>query len=153
MKKYVFRLQKVLKTKKIKQDIEQRKLMEREQHLTEEKLHLQALKEREQNFLEEFKQKRLTTLPGHVFHKYTSYQKQVEKYLEQQNASVDKATEIVAQQRSELIRAAKETNMIDKLKEKDYNRFLRERKTKEQKQIDELSLMKPLRKKSGLYND
>jgi hypothetical protein len=77
MKKYSFRLQKVLKTKKIKQDLEQKKLMEEEQRLAQEKIQLRDLQEREKKFLEEFKHQRMNVNKGHVFQKYSSYQRQV----------------------------------------------------------------------------
>ncbi len=86
------------------------------------------------------------TIQGHEFHKYTSYQRQVEKYVEQQNQNVLTATEAVEIQRTNLIEAAQETSMIDKLKERAYEKFLRRKDSAEQKTIDELSQLKPFRK-------
>jgi len=152
MKKYSFRLQKVLKTKKIKQDLEQKKLMEEQQRLANEKIQLQDLQDREKKFLEEFKHQRMNVNKGHVFQKYTSYQRQVEKYIDQQHSTVDEVSEAVENQRFELIKAAKETKTLDKLKEKDYSQFIHEQNVDEQKRVDELSLLKPHKEKSGLYN-
>ncbi len=152
MKEYSFRLQKVLKTKKIKQDLEQKKLVEKEQRLAEEKLQLQELQDKERKFLEEFKQQRLNVNKGHVFQKYTSYQRQVEKYIDQQNSKIDEVSEAVKNQRFELIKAAKETKTLDKLKEKDYTEYLYEQNMTEQKRVDELSLLKPHKEKSGFHN-
>lgn len=146
MNKDNFRLQKVLRIKQLQQDIEEQKLAASKKHLRQEQHHLKDLQERERKFLDELKQKRLTTIQGHEFHRYTSYQRQVEKYVEQQNRNVITATEAVEQQRTNLIEAAQETSMIDKLKERAYAKFLRRKESAEQKIIDELSQLKPFRK-------
>jgi flagellar export protein FliJ len=65
---------------------------------------------------------------------------------------VVEVSEAVENQRFELIRAAKETKTLDKLKEKDYSQFVHEQNVHEQKRVDELSLLKPHKEKSGLYN-
>ncbi|HKJ69638.1 MAG TPA: flagellar export protein FliJ [bacterium] len=146
MNKYNFRLQKVLKIRQLQQDIEEQKLAASKQQLQEEQTHLAEVQERERKFLDELKQKRLMTIQGHEFHKYTSYQRQVEKYVEQQNQNVLTATEAVEIQRTNLIEAAQETSMIDKLEERAYEKFLRRKDSAEQKIIDELSQLKPFRK-------
>jgi len=146
MNKYNFRLQKVLKIRQLQQDIEEQKLAASKQQLQEEQTHLAEVQERERKFLDELKQKRLMTIQGHEFHKYTSYQRQVEKYVEQQNQNVLTATEAVEIQRTNLIEAAQETSMIDKLEERAYEKFLRKKDSAEQKIIDELSQLKPFRK-------
>jgi len=147
MKKHNFRLQKVLKVKQLKQDIEEQKLAVSKQHLNEERNHLVELKERERNFLDQLKEKRLASSRGHEIQKYSSYQRQVEKYVEQQNQNVQVASDAVDEQRSNLIQAAQETNMIDKLKERAYEQYLRRMDSVEQKQVDELSQLKPFRDK------
>jgi len=146
MAKYNFRLQKVLKIKKLQQDIQEQKLAASKKHLVEQRVHLEELQERERKFLEEFKQKHLSSKRGHVLHRYSSYQRQVEKYVEQQNQQVVQASEMVEEDRTQLLQAAQETNIIDKLKERYYNQFLKKRDTEEQKRVDEMSQLKPFRK-------
>jgi len=146
MSNYAFRLQKVLKAKKIKQDVEQRKLAEEKQHLQEQEQELQKLKSRELRLLEEVKKQRLQTSRGHEIRNYSSYQRQVQKYVNQQHEEVEKAHHRVTRQRRDLIDAAQETQILDKLKEKDYNKFLKETGRREQKRLDELSQFQPYRK-------
>lgn len=145
MAKYNFRLQKVLKIKKLQQDIQEQKLAASKQQLVEERLHLEELQERERKFLEEFKQKHLTTKQGHELHRYSSYQRQVEKYVDQQNLQVAQASEKVEEDRTHLLQAAQEANIMDKLKERHYNQFLKKQDSEEQKRVDEMSQLKPFR--------
>ncbi len=146
MKKHIFRLQKVLKAKKIKQDVEQKKLMSEKQNLQKEQAHLDQLNVLEAKVLEDVKKERLKKTTGHRFHHFHLYQHQVEKYVEQQNQQVAEAHTKVEQQREQLIDAVKDTQMLDKLKEKDYQNYVKQLNMKEQKQLDEISQLQPMRR-------
>jgi len=146
MKKHIFRLQKVLKAKKIKQDVEQKKLMSEQRNLEQEKQNLEQLHLLEAKVLEDVKKQRLTKTTGHQFHHYHIYQHQVEKYVEQQNQQVEEAHFKVKEQRETLIEAVKDTRMLDKLKEKDHQNYVKQLNEKEQKQLDEISQLQPLRR-------
>lgn len=145
MKEYLFRLQKVLKAKQIKQDVEQRKLMEEKRILNQQQEELQELKSRELRFIEEMKQKRMQSSRGHELRNYSSYQRQVQKYVDQQQEEVEAAHLRVRRQRQDLLDAAQETQMLDKLKEKDYRKHVQEANLREQKTLDELSQLQPFR--------
>lgn len=146
MKDYVFRLQKVLRAKEIKQNVEERKLAEEKQHLDQQQAALEELKSREQRFLEELKEKRMYTSRGHEIRNYSSYQRQVQKYVDQQHQEVRKAHQRVKRQRQDLLDAARETQILDRLREKDYRKYLEEFRHREQKSLDELSQLQPYRK-------
>lgn len=146
MKKHIFRLQKVLKAKKIKQDVEQKKLMSEQRNLEQEQQNLEQLHLLEAQVLEDVKKQRLTKTTGHRFRHYHIYQHQVEKYVEQQNQQVEEAHFKVEEQRENLIEAVKDTRMLDKLKEKDHQNYVKQLNENEQKQLDEISQLQPLRR-------
>ena len=148
MKKHIFRLQKVLKAKKIKQDVEQRKLMSEQQNLQKEQESLDRLALIESQMLKDLKKQRLKRTKGHEIRNYHLYQYQVRKYVEQQEHEVDAAHTKVEQQREVLIDAVKDTKMLDKLKEKDYQSYIKQVNNREQKQMDEMSQLQPMRRKS-----
>ncbi len=145
MKNYLFRLQKVLKAREIKQDIEQRKLSEEKRHLDRQEEELQELKSQEHRFLEKVKEQRMQSSRGHEIRNYSSYQRQVQQYVDQQQQEVHEAEQRVKRQRQDLLEAAKETQMLDRLKEIDYEKHLRSVNQREQKRLDELSQLKPYR--------
>ncbi|MCF7802841.1 MAG: flagellar export protein FliJ [Candidatus Marinimicrobia bacterium] len=146
MSKHQFRLQKVLKAKEIKKKVEQRKLAERQQDLETEELELKELKQTEQEFLSKLRQKRLKPTRGHEIRNDSAYQRQVQKYVEQQDKKVASAQQEVEEQRETLIDATQETEMLDKLKEQDYQKYLQRVNKHEQKRVDELSQFEPFRK-------
>jgi len=146
MKKHIFRLQKVLKAKKIKQDVEQKKLMSEQRNLEQEQQSLERLHLLEAKVLEDAKKQRLTKTTGHQFRHLHLYQHQVEKYVEQQNQQVEQAHSKVEEQRENLLEAVKDTKMLDKLKEKDHQNYVKQLDENEQKQLDEISQLQPLRR-------
>ena len=146
MSSHEFRLQKVLKAKEIKKKVEQRKLAERQQDLESEELELKQLKRTEQDFLSKLRQKRLKPTRGHEIRNDSAYQRQVQKYVEQQDKKVVSAQQEVEEQRESLIGASQETEMLDKLKQQDYEKYLRRIDKREQKRVDELSQFEPFRK-------
>ena len=146
MSKHKFRLQKVLRAKEIKQKVEQRKLAEKKEELNTEEIELRHLRETEQTFLQELRPKRVGSSRGTALQHESSYQRQVQKYVEQQNTKVNSAREEVEEQRSSLLDATKETEMLDKLKTQDYQHFIYTQHHREQKRVDELSQFEPFRK-------
>lgn len=146
MSQHKFRLQKVLRAKEIKQKVEQRKLAEKKEQLGTEEMELRQLRETEQTFLRELRSKRIGTSRGTELQHDSSYQQHVQKYVEQQNKKVDSAREEVEEQRDSLLDAKKETEMLDKLKEQDYQNYIYTQNHREQKRVDELSQLEPFRK-------
>jgi len=146
MSKHRFRLQKVLKAKEIKQKVEQRKLVKKQEELDSEELELRQLRETEQTFLRELRSKRIGASRGTELHHASAYQRQVQKYVEQQDKIVDSAKEKVEEQRESLLEVTKETEMLDKLKEQDYKKYIHTQHHREQKRVDELSQYEPFRK-------
>lgn len=149
MKKHIFRLQKVLKAKKIKQDVEQRKLMSEQQKLREEQESLEQLNRLESQMMKDLKKQWLSRTKGHEIRNYHLYQYQVQKYVEQQETEVHEAHSKVEKQREVLIDAVKDKRILDKLKERDYKSYIRRQDSREQRQLDEISQIQPMRKQKS----
>ena len=141
-----FRLEKVLKAKKIKRDVEQRKLAEHKKVLEQEQNQLNDIKRTEQEFLTDLKEKRMRRAKGRELQSQNSYSRQVQMYLKQQAESVQVAENQVHKQRNRLLDVTREKEMLDKLREKSAEEYQRHQDSFEQKQIDEFSQFEPYRK-------
>lgn len=141
MEKFNFKLQKVLEFKETYEEkkkeefsLELRNFYEQEKRLKE----LKDEKERTINNPPKFKM----ILDYQGFYRYLDL---LDKRIEKQTQVLNEAKERVERARQELIKATKDKNIIEKLREKAYEEFWEEQNKKEQRFNDDYALYLYLR--------
>lgn len=143
MKKFIFRLQKVME---YKEDIEKQKmgeLAEAENRLMVEIEKLETLKKREQAYLDEIDVMRQQTVIHPV--EIQALYRYIEKLKSMQNAQrvqINKAKKVVEAKRQALVLATQEKKVLEKLKEKQVQAYEAEVARQEQIFFDEIASTK-----------
>jgi len=153
MSKFNFKLQSVLDLKIQMEDNKKNEFGSAVKKLENEKKLLENIKlEKEENinaFSNELKNKaKVWTL-----RQINGYISLLEQKIEVQKENVNKASVIVDKKREELLEAVKERKIMDKLRDKEYDLFLKEQLKEEQKIIDEIISFKHSTNLAGDENE
>lgn len=76
------------------------------------------------------------------------YRELLEENVKMQNLLLTEKRKALEEKRNELTKAQTDRKIMDKLKEKDYSQFIYKRNLKEQKELDDISVMKFKRTKN-----
>lgn len=135
MKKFEFKLDKVLKVRQIEKELAENRLMEANQKVRESEQEISFLEDKQENLYQFIREENLT-VGQHI---------QTRNYLNNQrqkiNQTEDKLTEYreeVVQCQQEYINKKQKEEMMEKLKDKAYQRYNKKLLLKEQKVLDEL---------------
>lgn len=144
MKGYQFKLQKVLDVRKIKEDLIEARVAELERIIEAQKGHLLSLEKKKEGVLVERREKREIDngfrIEGEMFYEW--YLGNLEKKVEIVKKSLKQLEEQMRKTREELIEAAVDRKVMEKLKDKDYENFKIEVARNDQKNLDEITIQR-----------
>lgn len=106
--------------------------------LEEEKKKLKDLKDEKNKCMSEMGSKTFNGITVEKMRTYNAYISFLKEKIKKQTEKVKLAQEIVDKYREELIQFAKERKMLETLKEKQYQNYLKEQQRIEQRRIDEV---------------
>jgi flagellar protein FliJ len=138
MPKFNFKLKKYLN---LKQQLETQKKMEyaaASNELEKSKLKKYSLIDEIDSQIQNFRTNITFKISSNKFSNINDYIELLKKRIIEQEKIILKNEKIVETKRLELVEAVKETKMIVKLEEKDYERYLKEENLHEQKIVDEI---------------
>ncbi|WP_427365375.1 flagellar export protein FliJ [Candidatus Caldatribacterium saccharofermentans] len=148
MKGYHFRLQKVLDTCRLKEELIEVKLAELERLAESQRAHLSAMEEEERALLSERRAKReqegAVAIEEEIF--YERCLENLRLKVERLRMYLRSLEEQIRQTREELVAAAMERKVLEKLREKDYERFTVEVERNNQKALDEIAVQRYARR-------
>lgn len=133
---YKFRLERVLKVRSIREDRAQNQLLQARQQKREVESKLTELNSAREQLYNYLRQKQDTSIRDRqLTREYLSRQKQqIEKIKGELAAKIEEVDNC----QQEFIDKRKQRQVLDKLKEKDYEEFNKELLHKQQKQLDEI---------------
>ena len=138
MGKFKFRLQSFLG---VKEKMEEQKKIEYGralQKLEEEKQRLQDFEREKASYINLCRETIENNISPSEFRTYSDYIELLKKKMRAQVKVIEQTAEIVERRRLELVDAMKERKMLDTLKERDYEQFLKDELMAEQKLVDEI---------------
>lgn len=142
MKGYQFKLQKVLDVRKVKEDLIGARVAELEKIIETQKGHLLFLEGRKEEVLVKRREERETEgnfqIEEEMFYEW--YLENLEKKVEIVKTSLKQLEEQMRKTREELIEAAVDRKIMEKLKDKDYENFKVEVIRNDQKNLDEITI-------------
>ncbi|HOV14486.1 MAG TPA: flagellar export protein FliJ [Spirochaetota bacterium] len=150
MKKYSFKLERLLKIKEYKERIAEEnyaKELQKKIILEQENINMKKLVEKdiESDFINE---KIGEKIDINYFHQHERYVRSLELKIEQNKAKIREYEPGIKKLQDELIEATKEKKIMEKLKEKDYEKYKDEKNKYDTKVIDEIAGIIQNRKES-----
>lgn len=144
MKGYQFKLQKVLDVRKVKEDLIGARVAELEEIIEAQKGHLLSLEKKKEGVLVERREKREIDngfrIEGEMFYEW--YLENLERKVEVVKTSLKQLEEQMRKTREELIKAAVDRKIMEKLKDKDHENFKVEVIRNDQKNLDEITIQR-----------
>lgn len=142
MKGYQFKLQKVLDVRKVKEDLIGARVAELEKIIETQKGHLLFLEGKKEEVLVKRREERETEGSFQVEEEmfYEWYLENLERKVEVVKTSLKQLEEQMRKTREELIKAAVDRKIMEKLKDKDYESFKVEVIRNDQKNLDEITI-------------
>ncbi|MBP9014890.1 MAG: flagellar export protein FliJ [Candidatus Atribacteria bacterium] len=142
MKGYQFKLQKVLDVRKVKENLIGARVAELEKIIETQKGHLLFLEEKRGEVLVKRREERETEdnfkVEEEMFYEW--YLENLERKVEIVRNSLKQLEEQMRKTREELIKAAVDRKVMEKLKDKDYENFKIEVIKNDQKILDEITI-------------
>ncbi len=149
MKKFKFRLKKVLEHKERLYDLARTRHAEAVQELRKEEMILESLRREYKTCLFELAEKTKKIFRVRDLGPYYRYMSFIKKEIVRQSKVVSQALRKEEALRKELMQASKEKEILNKLKEKKYNEYLYALRKEEQNFLDDITASKYAR---GLKN-
>lgn len=138
-KGFKFRLQKVLEMREQKEKLLQQRFMELLAMAEYEKKELEKLYERQEEYRQQLAEKQQGNLEVHEVMNYLSYLEHLADAIEEQKVVVREAEERAEEARLDLMRAAQEKKAVEKLRDKQYEDWMKEQQRAENIFLDEIS--------------
>ncbi len=139
MARFRFRLQKVLEARRAFEDNAKRELGSAQRELTRQRRIRDNLITERRDFLVEMSERRKHRLPAQLYVEDIQYEWQLRLRIREQRNEVKKAERTVEQKREALVKAMKERKMMEKLRERHWERFKEKVKAEEFAFADEIS--------------
>src|SRR4030042_478200 len=140
--RYSFKFETLLNYKKRLEEVAQQVLAQKMTERAEAEQKLNRLRTREEECLFELIEKRTKGIPAAQHLLYINYLNLLAKDIAIQEEVVQSLTRAVEEARQKLIKLSREKKMIEKLKKKDFDAFTQEMIRLEQKENDELVLIR-----------
>ncbi|MFP4687510.1 MAG: flagellar export protein FliJ [bacterium] len=134
-----FRYQRILDIRELEEDQEKTRFAEIQQQLSAEKGKLRRDKQELQNILSSEGQKRKKVTDVSNFLQLQRYAKLLENRISRQQKVVDSWQKKLDKQRQKLIEASQQRQVMEKLKENDYEEFQKEMLKEEERQNNEIA--------------
>jgi len=139
MKRFNFRLQRVLDVKNTIEEVKRRNFLtassEHEKRVRILEVYVQTL----YKYLDELRTKHKKTLSSQDINLYYNYFESMSRLIEFQKKEIENARVELEKMREELIAAVKDRKIIERLKERQFRNYLKEVDMEEQKHLDEVS--------------
>ena len=139
---YHFRLETVLGLRRNLEELAQQKLARELTLLEQQKEQLAALKQQRQELITEFEEKKHRQMSAPIFAFYVEGIFRKEQEVEAGHARVQAQLGAVAQAREELTVKVQDKKVMEKAKERDYQKFLLAGLKKEQNEADEMMVLR-----------
>jgi len=139
---YHFRLETVLGLRRNLEELAQQKLARELTLLEEQKRQLAALRRQRQELIIEFEEKKHRQMLAPIFAFYVEGIFRKEQEVEAGHARVQAQLGAVAQAREELTVKVQDKKVMEKAKERDYQKFLLAGLKKEQNEADEMMVLR-----------
>jgi flagellar FliJ protein len=142
MKRFVFKLETLLRVKKTEEATAQKNLAEAQMVLKEYQEQRSKLVNERLELEESVRSNQKFILSTEELSANFAYLLQLQKWIAQQEDAIMHAENIVAQKRQELVEAMKSKKSIESLKEKQYLEWQKDIEEKERKFLDELATIR-----------
>ena len=139
---YHFRLETVLGLRRNLEELAQQKLARELTLLEERKLRLAALKQERQDLIAEFEEKKHRQMLAPVFALFMEGIYRKEQEIEAGQALVEAQQGAVVRAREELAGKMRDKKVMEKARERDYQKFLLAALKKEQNEADEMMVLR-----------
>lgn len=151
MKKYNFRLERLLKIKEHKEKIaEENYARELQKKIIFEQENRSMEKLMEENELSEFDSlKSGDRIDFEYFHQNERYIRSLELKIYDNNIKKDQLEPVISDLKEKLVEATREKKILEKLKEKDYLKYKEEKRKHDTKFMDEMASIMQLKKMEG----
>lgn len=134
-----FRFQKALEQKEQEEKEAKNRLFLQREKLESARKNREKIDEEVYQFMQEYSSKKSGKIDIETLRKYEEYLGHLKKEASKAVQKQEEASKAVETAEEEFIEARKEVKMFEKLKEKQYEKYLKEENEKEIKLIDELS--------------
>ncbi len=145
--RYSFKFESLLNYKKRLEEVAQQVLAQRMTKLVEAENKLTRLKTQEEEYLLDLVKKRTEGIYAARYLLYINFLDSLAKNIDRQEAIVRELRQAASEARQRLLQLSRERKVVEKLKEKDFDAFGKEVARLEQKENDELVL---IRRRSGI---
>ena len=139
---YHFRLETVLGLRRNLEELAQQKLARELTLLDEQKLRLATLKQQRQELIAEFEEEKHRQMLAPIFAFYVEGIFRKEQEVEAGQARVEAQQGAVAQAREELTGRVQDKKVMEKARERDYQKFILAGLKKEQNEADEMMVLR-----------
>jgi len=152
MRRYRFKLESLLKYRKLSEDKIKQELLQKMQKLRKCESQLNLMKSKKHKYAEEFTHVQLDGINGNQLFLYKNYLNSLLKQVEEQEIKTMNSKKESEEVRKDYLEARKEVESVEKLKEKDFQRYLKEMRISEQKALDEVTANQHNAKNGKLAN-
>jgi len=139
MKKYRFKLESLLKYRQLSEDKLRQELAIKMQNLRRCEKKLSFMRSEKKRYAVEFNQVQSSGVRGNRIFVYRNYLSGMTKQIEQQEIKRMESKKEVDEAQKDYLEARKKLKSVEKLKEKDFQRYLDEMKIFERKALDEIA--------------
>ncbi len=140
--KYTFKLEPLLNYKKRLEEVAQQALAKKIAELAAARQAMERLQAARQEYLREIMKTRGQGIPAPQYLLYVDYLKTLERKIERQVEEIQGLDQAVAVARQKLLQVSREKKTIEKVRERDFRAFMQEAARLEQKQNDELVILR-----------
>lgn len=137
MKKYRFKLESLLKYRQLSEDKLRQELAIKMQILRRCEKQLSFMRSEKHRYAMELNQVQSSGVRGNRIFVYRNYLSGMTKQIEQQEIKRTESKKEVDEAQKDYLEARKKLKSVEKIKEKDFQRYLDEMKISEQKALDE----------------
>ena len=148
MARFIFKLKSLLNIKTQMEDALKNELAKAIRCLEDEKGILKNFKEEQKKCMSEISSESSNGVTVDRLRAYSTYISFLKEKILKQAKKVKSAQQVVDKYREELIQASKEKKMLETLRDKQYNQYLKEQEKQEVKRIDEVISYKESTKRS-----
>ncbi len=141
MKQFEFKLQKVMETTKIREELKKRELAKALVVFAQNESLLEAMLDRLEEQIEEYNTRKLKpSMTASDLINFSHYTEKLLTDIQHQKKTIEDLAEKVRQHREKLIEVTKDKKILERLKERRYEEYRKKLRSMEQKFMDELSI-------------
>jgi flagellar FliJ protein len=139
---FIFRFESLLKVRKHLKEAAEIELSKALGRLNRERLQLQSLSEDLEQAGQQFETDLRNSVPSRWLRLYADFLSGIKKRIADQQDSVARCENEVIEKRRVLLEKTKEFKIIERLKEKDFQKWQDQQRLEEQKRMDEIAVLR-----------